>query len=141
MSKPQAKTSLKRLRSHYRLTIFNEDTFEEVIAFKLNRWIVYVTMSVLFVVLVGLTIALIAFTPLKFYIPGYGVAGKTKEYEALQMRADSIERALIIKDQYIKHVERVLKGNTVVLDTTTLDVRNTNKVPGRETLPKRRRKR
>ena len=129
MALPQENRSLKRLRNFYRLIIINEDTFEEVVAFKLNRWIVYITMSVLFVVLVGMSIGLIAFTPLKYYIPGYGVAGKAKEYEMLKVKADSIEHALDIKQQYINEIEKVLKGDMQPLDTTTLEIHNSNKTP------------
>ena len=115
----------------------NEDTFEEVVAFTLTRWSVYVALSAFFVVLVGLTIALIAFTPLKLYIPGYGVAGKAKEFEALKVKADSIEHILILKQVYINDIEKVLKGNMVTLDTTTLKVTNVEK----NQVPKRRKKR
>lgn len=138
MTSPQGNRSLKRLRNFYRLIIINEDTFEEVIAFKLNRWIVYVTMSILFIVLVGMSIGLIAFTPLKYYIPGYGMAGKAKQYEMLKVKADSIEHALDIKQQYINHIEQVLKGDMVPLDTSTLEIHNSNKIP---VTPKTTRKR
>jgi len=137
MALPDGTTSLKRLRNHYRLVLLNEDTFEEMVAFKLTRWTVYVALSVFFIVLVGLTIALIAFTPLKLYIPGYGVSGKAKEFEILKLKADSIERQLIIKQKYINDIEKVLKGNVVALDTTTLKV--SNGIDNR--LPKRKRKR
>lgn len=122
-------TSLKRLKNHYRLVVMNEDTFEEVVAFKMNRWSVYVTLSALFVILVGLTISLIAFTPLKFYIPGYGEAGRAQEYEALKVRADSIEHTLILKQKYISDIEKVLKGNVIALDTSLIEVVNIDKVP------------
>lgn len=124
-----SKTSLKRMRSRYRLTIMNEDTFEEIVAFRLDRAIAYIIASVLFVVLVGLTIALIAFTPLKYYIPGYGEAGKTKEYEMLQRRADSIVHVLKLQEQYHNRVRDLLKGEPLNLDTTTLDIHQTNPVP------------
>ncbi|HEV2832728.1 MAG TPA: hypothetical protein VGW31_12180 [Hanamia sp.] len=122
-------TSLKRLKNHYRLVVMNEDTFEEVVAFKMNRWSVYVTLSALFVILVGLTISLIAFTPLKFYIPGYGEAGRAQEYEALKVRADSIEHTLILKQKYISDIEKVLKGNVIALDTSLIEVVNIDKIP------------
>ncbi len=130
-------TSLKRLRNRYRLVVTNEDTFEEVVAFKLNRWSVYVALSVLFVVLVGLTIALIAFTPLKFYIPGYGAAGKNQEFEALKVKADSIEHTLVIKQQYINDIEKILKGNVVASDTATLKVSDAERSP----IPKKKKRR
>lgn len=127
-------TTLKRIRNHYRLVVLNEDTFEEVVAFKLNRLSVYVVLSIMFVVLVGLTIALIAFTPLKYYIPGYGKLGSTQEYETLKIKADSIENTLILKQQYIDEIEKVLKGNMIPADTTLLKVN----VPDKNMVPKKK---
>ena len=54
------------------MVIMNDDTFEEVIKFRLTRISVYIAMSTIFLLLVGLTVALLVLTPLKFYIPGYG---------------------------------------------------------------------
>ncbi|MGH2563303.1 MAG: hypothetical protein ACRDE8_03340 [Ginsengibacter sp.] len=127
MALPIGNTSLKRLRSRYRLVVMNEDTYDEVVTFKLTRLSVYIALSTLFVILVGLTVALIAFTPLKLYIPGYGEAQKAKEYEVLKMKADSIEQNLIEKQQYINDIEKVLKGNVVPLDTTKLQLKNIEK--------------
>ncbi|MEP6584744.1 MAG: hypothetical protein ABJA90_10775 [Ginsengibacter sp.] len=127
MALPQGNTTLKRLRSRYRLVLLNEDTFEEVVAFKLNRVSVYIALCTSFVVLVGLTVALLMFTPLKLYIPGYGEAQKAKEYEMLKLRADSVEQSLIKKQQYIDMVEKVLRGKVVPLDTATLKLKNVEK--------------
>ena len=127
MSLVDGNSSLRRLRNRYRLVIINEDSFNEVVTFKLTRLSVYIALSTLFVVLVGLTVALIIFTPLKLYIPGYGDAQKAKEYETLKMKADSIEQSLIKKQEYIDNVEKVLKGNVVPLDTTTLKLKNIEK--------------
>ena len=124
---PGGNSSLKRLRNRYRLVVMNEDTFNEVVTFKLTRLSVYIALSTLFVVLVGLTVALIVFTPLKLYIPGYGDAQKAKEYEMLKMKADSIEQSLIKKQQYIDNVEKILKGKVPPLDTTALKLRNMEK--------------
>ncbi|OZA57161.1 MAG: hypothetical protein B7X75_05825, partial [Sphingobacteriales bacterium 39-40-5] len=63
MEKPNYNDTLKRLRNSYRLVVMNDDTYEEVVTFKLSRLSVYIGLSVSFVVLVGLTIALIAFSP------------------------------------------------------------------------------
>ena len=72
MAKLTSNISIKRLQNRYRLVVMNDDTFEEVITFKLSRISVYISMSIIFILLVGLTVALIVFTPLKYYIPGYG---------------------------------------------------------------------
>jgi hypothetical protein len=127
MSLTDGNTSLKRLRSRYRLVVMNEDTFDEVVTFKLTRLSVYVALCTFFVVLTGLTIALIMFTPLKLYIPGYGNARKAKEYEMLKVKADSIEQSLIQKQEYMNNIEKILKGNVVPLDTATLNLKNIKK--------------
>ncbi len=133
MSLPDSTSSLKRLRNRYRLVLSNEDTYEELVSFNLNRWTVYVILSVMFIVLVGLTIALIAFTPLKFYIPGYGKGGTTEEYETLKVKADSLEHSLILKQQYLNDIEEVLQGKIVPRDTATLKITNidNNVIPGK----------
>lgn len=110
-------STFRRLRNKYRLSIANEDTYEELISFKLTRWTVYLWMSFFFIILVGFTIVLIAFTPLKYYIPGYGKAGSESEMQHLQIRADSIEHRLLLQQQYYDRLEKVLKGEVPASDT------------------------
>jgi hypothetical protein len=69
MAETNTNSSLKRLRNHYRLVIMNDDTFEEVIKFRLSRLSVYMAFSTIFLVMIGLAIALLVLTPLKYYIP------------------------------------------------------------------------
>jgi hypothetical protein len=123
--KPEVNTTLKRLRNRYRLIVMNEDTFEELVTFKLTRLSVYVALCMLFVILVGLTVALIAFTPLKLYIPGFGNAREAKEYQQLKVKADSIEKALIYKQKFIDNIEKVLKGTIPKPDTVLLKLKST----------------
>jgi hypothetical protein len=122
MAKVESVNTLKRLRSHYRLVIMNEDTYEEVVKFKLNRMSVYIAFSTLFVLLVGLTASLIIFTPLKYYLPGvgYGNVKQVKEYRDLKIRTDSMEQALKYHQQYFENLQKVLQGTIPKLDTTTL---------------------
>ena len=125
MAKFDANSTLKRLRNRYRLVIMNDDTYEEVVTFKLSRLSVYVLLSTIFVVLTGLTVALIVFTPLKLYIPGYGDINTSKELRELKMRTDSLEQSMIQKDQYLNSLKSVLQGSTTVkLDTTSINVPN-----------------
>lgn len=122
MPKQEPLNTLKRLRNHYRLVIMNEDTYEEVVNFKLNRVSVYIAFSTLFILLVGLTASLIIFTPLKYYLPGvgYGNVKQIKEYRDLKIRTDSMEQALKYHQQYFENVQKVLQGTLPRLDTATL---------------------
>jgi len=124
MAKLSANSTLKRLQNRYRLVVMNEDTYEEVVKFKLSRLSVYIFLSTVFVVLVGLIIALLVFTPLKYYLPGtgYGNAKQMREYKLLKMRTDSMEQSLQYKQKYFDDLQKVLKGNLPVLDTNKLQL-------------------
>ena len=122
------KGTLQRLRNRYRLVIMNDDTYEEVATFKLNRLSVYIAMSTMFVVLVGLTVALIVFTPLKYYIPGYGSQSERREMMNMKVRVDSLEQQLRYRDAYWDYVKKVLTGDLpTTKDTTNLEVPNLEK--------------
>ncbi len=115
--------TFKRRSSTYRLLVTNDDTYDEVIAFRLSRKSVYVGLSIAFMFLVGLTIALIAFTPLKYYIPGYGTKESRSALELLKIRTDSLEQAVHFKEQYIEGIKKVLsEGNPQQLDTIPLEL-------------------
>lgn len=116
-------STLKRLRNRYRLVVMNDDTYEEVVTFKLSRLSVYIALCTIFVVLVGLTVALIVFTPLKYYIPGYGSQAERREMANLKIRADSLEANLKSKQVYWDNVRNVLAGKLPEkLDTVTLNM-------------------
>jgi hypothetical protein len=123
MSTLEDLTSLKRLRNRYRLVVMNDDTYEEVVTFKLSRLSVYIVLCTMFVVLVGLTVALIVFTPLKYYIPGYGSQAERREMANLKIRADSLEAQVRYHQAYWDNVKNVLAGKvSSKLDTITLQM-------------------
>jgi hypothetical protein len=120
---PGELSTLKRLRNRYRLVVMNDDTYEEVVTFKLSRLSVYIALCTMFVVLVGLTVALIVFTPLKYYIPGYGSQAERREMADLKIRADSLEQQIKYKQAYWDNVKNVLAGKVPEkLDTATLEI-------------------
>ena len=121
MVKLDAGTTLKTLRNRYRLVVMNDDTYEEVVTFKLSRLSVYIMLSTIFVLLVGLTVALIIFTPLKYYIPGYDDLKVGREYQLMKYRVDSLEKGVSNQANYIDKIKKVLTGETpATLDTVQL---------------------
>lgn len=122
MVKLDAGSTLKRLQNRYRLVVMNDDTYEEVVTFKLSRMSVYVMLSTIFVLLVGLTVALIVFTPLKYYIPGSNTDYKSaSELRQLKYRVDEAEKQNLYKAQYIDGLKNALGGNSSLqLDTTKI---------------------
>ncbi|HEX7845899.1 MAG TPA: hypothetical protein VF476_08885 [Chitinophagaceae bacterium] len=127
MAKLDAGTTLKRLRNRYRLVVMNDDTYEEVVTFKLSRLSVYVMLSTIFVLLVGLTVALIVFTPLKYYIPGYDDLKVGREYRQMKYDVDNMSRQMDKVEQYTDGLKKgPLQGlKNADLDTTLLKVPKT----------------
>jgi hypothetical protein len=113
--------TFKRTSNTYRLVIMNDDTYDEVLAFRLSRKSVYLGVSITFILLVGMTIALIAFTPLKYYIPGYGTKESRTALQLLKIRTDSLEQSIHFKEQYLEGIKKVLsEGTPKQLDTLPL---------------------
>ncbi|WP_339622625.1 M23 family metallopeptidase [uncultured Winogradskyella sp.] len=109
--KKKEKKLAKKLLHKYRLVILNEDTFEERFAIKLTRLNVFVLTSFSAIVLVFLTILLIAFTPLREYIPGYSSTILVKEATTLNYKTDSLVRELDLNKQYYASIRKVLTGD------------------------------
>ena len=124
MAKIDANNTLKRLRNRYRLVVMNEDTYEEVVKFRLSRLSVYVVLSTVFVLITIFTVALIIFTPVKYYLPGvgYGDVKQIKEYKQLKIRTDSMENALQNDQLYLDNIKKVLQGSLRKLDTSKLNL-------------------
>ena len=129
MLKLDTSSTLKRLQNRYRLVVMNDDTYEEVVTFKLSRLSVYIALSTVFVLLISFTVALIIFTPLKYYIPGYGSRQSKTELQVLKIRTDSLEQSIKFKDQYLDNLKKVLSGGTQdKLDTVSLVLPKTDAI-------------
>ena len=106
----------KKLLHKYRLVILNEDTFEERFAIKLTRLNVFVIVSLSAIILITGTIILIAFTPLREYIPGYSSTALKKEATELNYKADSLNQVIAVNEQYYQQIKKVLTGDIVSSD-------------------------
>ena len=102
---------LQRIRDKYRLVILSEETFEERLSFRLSRLNVFVAIGLLSILLVFITSYIIAFTPLKEYIPGYTDVTMQRRIYELQLRSDSVERALHANEGYLRDLRKVLSGD------------------------------
>lgn len=109
--KKKEKKFAKKLLHKYRLVILNEDTFEERFAIKLTRLNVFVMTSLSAIFLVFFTILLIAFTPLREYIPGYSSAKLKKEASMLNYKTDSLVQELEVNKRYYASIRKVLTGD------------------------------
>ncbi|SHG58661.1 M23 family metallopeptidase [Flagellimonas flava] len=109
--KKKRKEIKRKLLHKYRLVILNENTFEEKISFKLSRLNVFVTGTLFIIVLIGLTTLIIAFTPLREYIPGYSSTRLKRQATELTYKTDSLVTVLNYTNRYLDNVRLVLRGD------------------------------
>ena len=141
MSATKKKKKLKKKLLHkYRLVILNEDTFEERFAIKLNRLNVFVITAISSIFLIVFTTLLIAFTPLREYIPGYSSTALKRKATVLTYKADSLQRQISINEQYFASIKKVLTGDVAevnfnrdsILQAAKNDVDITSILPNKE---------
>ncbi len=104
----------KKLLTKNRLVILNEDTFEEIFSLKLNLMNVFVVLTGGAILLIAITTYIIAFTPLREYIPGYASSKLKREATELALKSDSLEKSIKINNAYIESIKKVLAGDVEV---------------------------
>ena len=103
-----------KLHDKYRLVLMNDETFEEKLSFRLTRFNVFIFFGALTIFLVVATTYLIAFTPLREYIPGYGDFDTRQVLRELTLRTDSLETSLRQKDFYIQNIRNIVEGREIM---------------------------
>ena len=100
----------KERTSNYRLTLVDDDTHDKLWTRKFNKLNILVTAITSVVVLLTALWCLIAFTPLRTFIPGYPDA-RTK-HDAIQnaIRIDSLENVITKWELYSENLRRVVEG-------------------------------
>lgn len=120
--KKEPKENLRnRLRVKYRLVVMNEETFKERASLLLTPLNVIVVGGSLAIFLVVLVTYIIAFTPLREYIPGYTDTSIRMQVYENTLRTDSLERELAMKDLYLQNINMIIRGETPSQETQEPD--------------------
>ena len=101
----------KKWLNRYILQLVNEDTFEERFSLRLTRLNVFVWVSLTAIVLIVLTTVLIAFTPIREYIPGYSSQALERQAADLYFKSDSLQQLLSYQSEYVSNIQKVLIGD------------------------------
>lgn len=108
------------LKYKYKLSIQNENSYEEIFNMRLSLLHVMTALSVLAVILVSFTTILIAFTGLKEFIPGYPSGNMRRMIHTNALKVDSLEVEIAKRDQFWNSIQLVLRGE----DTIRMEERN-----------------
>lgn len=108
MAKKRWKQIQKELLHKYRVVLVDTQTFAERFSFTLSGFNVFLAAGTTVVVLVGMTLLLIAYTPLREYIPGYASTKLRREALHLSTQVDSLESVVNYHEKQWSAVRRLL---------------------------------
>jgi hypothetical protein len=112
----------RRMNDPYRVVFIDERTLDEVASYRLTRHGVYGFLSAVTLVGIGLLLALLLYTPLKYYIPGYGSGEVRSQALRLQQTVDSLQYLVATQQRQAASIQRLITGHMPPRDTALLDV-------------------
>ena len=125
MANDDKRSLLEKLRSKYRLVIFNDTTYEEAFSFRLSRLNVFAYSGIFFILMGIIMLFVIAYTPLIELVPRVPDGKIQQNIIANAMRIDTLNYKLKTRDKfYIDNIKRILSGQTPVALEPTIDTLN-----------------
>ena len=109
--------SLKKLNRRYDFLMRHDESKKEILGFKLNLLNLVLVIIGIALLLIIITTFIIAFTPLREYIPGYTDTNLNREVYLLSLRADSLEKEMQKKDVYFDNLKKIVEGYDFAADS------------------------
>ena len=109
--------SLKKLNHKYDFQLSHDETGSTMLKFRLNLLNLILVALGMALLIIIITSIIIAFTPLREYIPGYTDTNLNREVYLLNLRADSLEKEMQKKDVYFRNIQRIVEGYDFAADS------------------------
>jgi murein DD-endopeptidase MepM/ murein hydrolase activator NlpD len=122
---PDWKQWSAKLKNVYRFQIVDEKSYDVKMVLELNRLNVLVGTGLLLAFFTLLNFLLVAYTPLKQYIPGYGSSSGRKEIVKMRLKAEELDEKVNAQNKYIANLQNIL-NDKVVLDAVKSTIKKTN---------------
>ena len=121
MKKKGKKAFWHNIKFKYKLTVINENTLEEVVGIHVSKlnglsWLI-LSVTVIFLI----AASIIAFSPLKNYLPGYMNSEIRAQVVTNALRADSLQQMLQRQQLYIMNIQDIFRGNVKVDTVHSID--------------------
>ncbi len=108
------------IKRKHRFVVMDTDTFKEKFSFQLSGVNLFVTVGITIIVLILLTTILIAFTPLREWIPGYTDTKMVEQTYENAKKIDSLQVQLENQEWMIATMQAVLRGEQLGADPTEI---------------------
>ena len=115
ISKAKRKQLARILKSKFRFVVMNDQTLEEKFSLRLTPMNIIVVGGSAALMLITLTLYLIAFTPIREYIPGYADVNMRRNLIKMTLKTDSLMQKLNADEKYLSNMLDILNDRA---DTT-----------------------
>ena len=110
MPSKRLKKIYKNLKYKYRLVIYNESTLDTEYSFFLSQLNVILALCSLLLIGMLLSFLIITYTPVKYYLPGFGEAGVRKQLRELMVETEKLKAKQRENDLWTENIRQVLSG-------------------------------
>ena len=105
-------TNKEKKTTHFRLTLLDAKTHQQLKSVRFTRTTFVITIICSIVILCASIFSIIAFTPVRTFIPGYPDPSSQREAIQNAIKADSLEAVIFKWGLYAKNLRRVLEGES-----------------------------
>ena len=119
--KKRSKAFWNNIKFKYKLTIINENTLEEIAKLRVSKLNGLSVLLALLTILFLIAALIIAFTPLRNYLPGYMNTEVRKQIIDNALRLDSLQNLVDRQNLYILNIQDIFSVEVKVDTIQSLD--------------------
>jgi murein DD-endopeptidase MepM/ murein hydrolase activator NlpD len=111
MAKKDGKPSFfEKIKHMYRLSIYRDETYEEVLNLRLSRLNVFAVGGSFLILFIALIVCIIAYTPVREFIPGYPDENTITTIHQNSNLVDSLIMEINRRDRYFDNMKKIISG-------------------------------
>lgn len=111
-----------KLTNKFRFSIFNDTTHEELFSFKGSGILSVITILLVVILLAGSVTALISFTSLREFIPGYPSAESRRTLIQNTIKLDSLQNEVNLWRLQLSNIQRIVTGKEPIQIDSILSI-------------------
>lgn len=119
--KRRSKAFWNNFKFKYKLTVINENTLEEIVGLRVSKLNGLSVLLTVLAILFLIAACIIAFTPLRNYLPGYMNSEVRGQIVNNALRVDSLQQILDKQNLYIMNIQDIFSGKVQIDSVQTLD--------------------
>lgn len=117
----------------FRLAVIDDNTHQQLVTLRFTKTSLFITSTTIIVLICAAIYSIIAFTPVRTFIPGYPDARSKRAAIQNAIKIDSLERVIFRWELYSENLRRAVEGeepikiDSLINMSRRADVKNTDK--------------